>query len=128
MLAASKLGSNVPPNNLQAAPVMALTGITPNQLKKILAIGALKSQPAQISQQHTARLQCRRHPFLIAIKDLCGSAGVDSNARTGVESSLQIGELKVSGRDPDETSCSPKYGIEIKHQNKDQTRRDEQSS
>lgn len=118
----------MPPNNLQASPVIALTGITPNQLKKILAIGALKSQPAQISQQHAARLQCRGHPFLIAIKDLCSSAGVNSNARTGVESSLQIGEFKVPGRDPDETSRSPKYGVEIKHQNKDQTRRDEQSA
>jgi hypothetical protein len=36
MLAASKLGSNVPPYHLQTAPILALTGIPPDEFKKKL--------------------------------------------------------------------------------------------
>ena len=133
MLAASTLGSNVAPDNLQTAPVRALTGIAPDEFQKILTTGTLKSQPAQISEQHTARLQGRRYPFLfainlLAIKDSNGSAAVDPNKVTVTISPLQIDELKTSGSDPDKTPHRPNRGIEVKRQNEDQTRSDKQSS
>jgi hypothetical protein len=67
MLAASKLGSNVPPNNLQPAPVMTLTGVTSDEFKKNLAVGASNPQPTKPPQQQTACLQGRRLPFLMVI-------------------------------------------------------------
>ena len=123
----------MPPDNLQAAPVRALTSIAPDEFKKILTAGTLKSQPAQISEQHTARLQRRRNPFLFAInlfaiKDSNGSAEVDSNKVTVTVSPLQIGKLKTSSSDPDKTPHGPNRGIEVKRQNKDQASSDKQSS
>jgi len=128
MLAASTLGSNVPPDNLQAAPLRALTGIAPDEFKKSLTAGTLQPQPTQISEQHTARLQRRRNPFLFTIKDSNRSAAIDSNTVTVTISPLQIVKLKSPSCDPDKTPCRPNRGTEVKRQNKDQTSSDKQSS
>ena len=98
MLAASKLASNVPPNHLQTAPVLTLTGITPEEFQNNLTALALQAEPAQLSQQYTTGLQRTGHPFLIAIEDRDFAVRVDSNSLAGFESPLQLLQLEPSER------------------------------
>jgi len=69
MLAASWECSNVPPDHLQAAPFLALTGIAPHEFNKIVTIGGPQAQPGVVPQYNAAGLQGNRQPFLIVIKD-----------------------------------------------------------
>jgi len=67
MLAASWECSNVAPDYVQAAPLLALAGISTHEFNKTVAIGGPKTQPCVVFQYDAAGLQRNRHPFLIAI-------------------------------------------------------------
>jgi hypothetical protein len=107
MLAASKLGSNVPPNYLQTAPVLTLTGIAPDELKKYLAAFVLKAHPAQFSEQYATRHQAGWHPIVIILQYRKISVGIDSNCGTSVESLFQTTQLEPPERSPAKTSQYP---------------------
>jgi len=116
MLAASKLGSNVPPYHLQTPPVMVLTGITADEFKKNTAAAVLKTYPAQFTQQHTARQQPGWHPFIVVAEDRKFSARIDSNCLACVETLREASQFKPSDSDPDKTACGPQHDVDSENQ------------
>ena len=70
MLAASDLSSNVPPDDLQMTPVLALLAICANQFGKYVPGGRLYTQPTYRAQQDTAGNELRRTPCEIAPENL----------------------------------------------------------
>ena len=97
MLAASRLGSNVPPYHLQTAPVLALTGIPADEFKKYSTALVLQAYPGQSSQQNTTRQQPGRHPVFFAVKDHGFAARIDPYGFTCIETLLKPSQLKSSG-------------------------------
>lgn len=75
MLAASSKRSNVSPDYLQAAPLLALTTIAGDELRELTAIGQPEPQPGKPAHKYAAVLQARRDPFLIAIAQVHRAAG-----------------------------------------------------
>ena len=127
MLAASTLGSNVPPYHLQTAPVLALTGITADEFKKYPTALVLQAYPGQSSQQHTARQQPGRHPVFFAVKDHDIAARIDPNGLACIETLLKPPQLPPSDEDPDKTPRGPKHNVNGKNQYEHQPGRDEQA-
>jgi hypothetical protein len=128
MLAASRLGSNVPPYYLQTAPVLALTGITADEFKKYPTTLVLQAYPEQSSQQHTARQQPGRHPVFIAVKDHNVAARIDPNGLTRIETLLKPSQLPSSDKNPDKTPSGPKHDVNAENQYEHQTDRYEHAT
>ena len=70
MLAASELSSNVPPDDVQVAPVPALLAVCPNQFSDHVPRGCFDTQPTRRSQQDAAGHELCRTPFEIGPEDL----------------------------------------------------------
>lgn len=68
MLAASRSRSNVPPDDLQTAPVIAFTAATANQLRASLANPGLQAYPADPPEQHAAGQKPGRVPVAERVK------------------------------------------------------------
>jgi hypothetical protein len=88
MLAANRDRSNVPPDDLQAAPVRAVPAVTTEGLGKYTAVVGSQPNPAGVTQQHTASQEPRRVPvtvpiqypqFTIATHAKTGEAGVSAS-------------------------------------------------
>jgi hypothetical protein len=128
MLAASGLGSNVPPYHLQTAPVLALTGITPDEFKKNLTALVSKTNPAQFSGQYAARQQRGRHPFLVVVLVRDFAVRMDSNCLACVEPLLQTPQFKPPENDPDKTSHRPQRDANVEHQYEGQSGSNKQAT
>jgi hypothetical protein len=128
MLAASKLGSNVTPNHLQAAPVMTSTSIAPNEFKKNLTASVFKTYPTQLLQQYATGQQAGRHPFIVVVQNRKFSARIDSNGLTSVEPQHQPSKLKPAKCTPGKTPKSPPNDINIKAQDDQQPSGNEQAT
>jgi hypothetical protein len=128
MLAASRLGSNVPPYNLQTTPVLALTGITANEFKNNPAIAVLKTYPGQFSQQHATRQQCGRYPIIVAVQNHGLSARFDPNRFARIETLLKASQLKSPDSNPDKTSHGPEHDINGENQHQRQPGGNEQAT
>jgi len=128
MLAASTLGSNVPPYHLQTAPILALTGITADEFKNYPTALVLQAYPGQSSQQHTARQQPGRHPVFFAVKDHDIAARIDPNGLACIETLLKPSQLPSSDEDPDKTPRGPKHDVNGENQYEHQTGRNEQAT
>jgi hypothetical protein len=128
MLAASRLGSNVPPYHLQTTPVLALTSITADEFKKYLTALVLQAYPGQSSQQHTARQQPGRHPVFFAVKDHDIAARIDPNGLACIETLLKPSQLPSSDEDPDKTPRGPKHDVTGEHHSDRQPGRTEQAA
>jgi len=70
MLAASDLSSNVPPDDLQAAPIPELLVLRANRFGKYMTRSCFQTQPTRRSQQDTAGYELRRMPLMIEIENL----------------------------------------------------------
>ena len=69
MLAASHLSSNVPPDDLQVAPVVALLAVCANQFGKHVPGGGSHTQPTYRLQQDAAGYELHRMPFMVGIEN-----------------------------------------------------------
>jgi hypothetical protein len=128
MLAASKLGSNVPPDHLQTAPVLTLTRIAPDEFKINLTASVLNTDPAKLSEQYATGQQAGLHPLIVIIQNREVSARIDPNRTTSVETELQPTQFKPSECTPGQTPQSPPYGINIKGQQENDPSGDEQAT
>ena len=112
MLAASISRSNVPPNDLQAAPILTLAAVASKQLSERAAIGRLETQPSDSLQKHAAILQLRRYPNGIAIEQLCGPVGSQSDRTTNGISFVKLTHFSDRYRAPDQNSAQAVNGIQ----------------
>lgn len=67
MLAASGVGSNVPPQNLQTAPLPAVATVTTYGLSEYAAVLVANTNPAQVAQHEAARQEAGMQPVTALI-------------------------------------------------------------
>lgn len=106
MLAASSSGTNVPPDDLKAAPVPALASVAAKQLRMHDAIDGLKANPGQMLEHDTAAEECRRTPLLIFAANEQVTTGKYPYLRAIEVSSPQSIELIATDKAPGESTCA----------------------
>ena len=67
MLAASGVGSNVPPQNLQTAPLRAVAAVATQGLCENAAALVANANPAQVAQHEAARQEAGMQPVAALI-------------------------------------------------------------
>ena len=67
MLAASIAGSNVPPDDLQTAPILAFTTAAAHELGKHEPASVADTNPAEPAQQNTAGEESGLVPVSVAV-------------------------------------------------------------
>lgn len=128
MLAASPPGSNMAPNDLQAAPFMVSARIAAKQLRKPGAIGCSQTQPNEFLQHDTARFALARLPFLMIIKHRHRAIRVQPNGEERVESTLQDAQFVAPCDNPQHPRECPQARSDVQYQNQDQSGRDQQAA
>jgi hypothetical protein len=82
MLAASRSRTNVPPDYLQTAPVIAFAATATNQLCELAAQPVLQANPADLPEQHTAGQKPGRKPCALRIEQEYFTTGGHAQAST----------------------------------------------
>jgi hypothetical protein len=90
MLAASRSSSNVPPDHLEAAPVIAFTNIATEKFDIAKSISRGQAQTGQPGQNDTARTQSVRLPGAAAATALDSALGIDAQyAASGISKPIR---------------------------------------
>lgn len=93
MLAASLHGSNVPPDDLQAAPILALLAAPPKRFREHPPTRRPNAYPGPVTQHNAARFQACRPPFTASIQDVdCAIVG-HAQPPTRMPGTLQQDEI-----------------------------------
>ena len=100
MLAASYLSSNVPPDDLQAAPVPSLLAIRSNELREHVPGARFQAQPTHRSQQDTAGNKLRRMPFEIGPENSYLAIGCKLQRNTSGPAPAQHPQFPDGGEAP----------------------------
>jgi hypothetical protein len=82
MLAASSDRSNVPPDHLEAAPILAFAAVSPDKFRIGWHIWRIDAQPGKARQNHTPRAEPGRLPGSVATFALDVTARSDAQAAT----------------------------------------------
>lgn len=101
MLAASPLRSNVSPDDLQPAPVVAIPTRSANGLGKNTTGPRAQPDPAPPAQQHAVREQRDRPPLPIAPERRRAAVGKNPQPPAVLPGAAQAGELPGSGAHPE---------------------------
>ncbi len=80
MLAASGVRSNVPPENLKATPVPAVTTVASNRLGEYVASLVANPNPAPMTQHEAARQEPGRSPLAALILKLEAAFAIQPQA------------------------------------------------
>ena len=100
MLAASLSGSNVPPDNLQPAPLAGLATRAPERFRKPPARPGPQSYPAPATQQHAVGLEPPRQPFAVGSEHRERTVGVHAQRDARGPAAAQRPELCADGDRP----------------------------
>lgn len=100
MLAASKTGSNVPPDYLQATPVRILSAVAANRLRKSSTAGRTQHYPANPPQQQTAGQKPRRLPRALSAQQPQVTAGGKAQPTAARVTATQPGKFAVTEAQP----------------------------
>lgn len=100
MLAASDLSSNVPPDDLQAAPVRALLAICADQFGNHRPGDGPDTEPTHRTQQDTAGNELRRMPLEIGPEDLDLAIGNKPERDTAGPCPAQENQFPQGGEAP----------------------------
>ena len=100
MLAASLSGSNVPPDDLQPAPLARLATRTPERLRKRPARPGPEPYPAPAAQQHAVGLESPRRPFAIGSQHRDSAVGVHAESDARGPATSQRPELRANNNRP----------------------------
>ena len=82
MLAVSRACSQMPPDHLQAAPVLVLRAFAAYQFGKSLAIVGLKSEPGDSAEHHTSGKKCCPKPTTIRCQSVDSTVVRNTNSQT----------------------------------------------
>lgn len=98
MLAASQGPSNVPPDNLQAAPIIAFTAVATDELRAVLARIRTTTNPGVPAQHNSAGPKPRGTPATIVAEQPEPAVGHDPETTAQDESTPEQDELPRAKR------------------------------
>ncbi len=100
MLSASHSPSNVAPDDLQAAPIIAFAAVTTHELCAVLALLGATANPGVTAQHNSAGHQVRCAPASIGAEQQKPAIRHDPDATAYVESAPQQYKLPCAKRQP----------------------------
>lgn len=112
MLAASRSRTNVPPDNLQTAPILTFTATSANRLCALLALLDLEANPTDAPQQHTAGQKTRRVPVALRIKQQDFAVGSHAQTTATYKTATHPDEFAHTKGQPADTAGDQQQPVE----------------
>lgn len=120
MLAASLPSSNVPPDNLQAAPVGARSAVPGQQFAEDYAAMVPQANPADSAKQHATRLPLCRTPYPVCPQDRYMPFGCEAQHTASGPAAPEQPQFAGTCRGPQDTGgeAQPQVGRELQDNHK----------
>ena len=112
MLAASRSRTNVPPDNVQTAPILTFTATSTNRLCALLALLDLEANPADAPQQYTAGQEPRRVPVAPRVKQQDFAIGSHTQTTATHKTAAHPDELAHEKGQPADTAGDQQQPVE----------------